>query len=219
MAAKVLITGLPNSGKTSLIKSCKDVFVFARDGKAYPFEQPHTNIPDFDNVDGIISLCNDKIKIYMERFGKMPTTIVFDSVSRIFTDIANNCSNKYKGFDVWSNIDKEVNKFVGFINKITDKGINVVLIAHALHDAESGKYVETCKGSFAKVGGFLSTVDYSIFIDLKGNKRTVYHRGKDLARCLLSDMPDSEDANIFNLQEYIDKINAVSNIVTEKWSI
>lgn len=219
MPAKLLIVGPPNAGKTSLIKNCTDVFIFARDGKPYPFQQPHTNVPEFNSVEELIDLCKDKLKVYKEKFGGLPKTIVFDSVSRIFTEINSNCNTKYKGYDVWSNTDKEINKFVAFVNTLNNNGINIVLIAHAMYDVDSGKYVETCKGSFAKIGGFLSTVDYSIFIDIKGSKRIIYHRGKDLSRCLLSDTPDTEDPNNFSLQEYIDKINAVSNEVTEKWSL
>ena len=56
---------------------------------------------------------------------------------------------------------------------IIDSDINVVIIAHAVYDAESGSYTETCKGNFARTGGYLSTVDYAIYIELKGNKRIV----------------------------------------------
>ena len=102
---------------------------------------------------------------------------------------------------------------------IIDSDINVIIIAHAVYDAESGSYTETCKGNFAKTGGYLSTVDYAIYIELKGNKRIVNHRGKALSRCLLDDIPDNQNVESFDLQSYINSINSVSNEVTEKWSI
>ena len=80
------------------------------------------------------------------------------------------------------------------------------------------KFIETCKGSFAKTGGFLSTVDYAINIDIVGNKRIVTHRGTSLSRTLIEGMPDKESADTFNLQTYLDKIKE-STQVAEKWSI
>lgn len=219
MAAKVLITGLPNSGKTSLIKDLDGVFVFSRDGKQYPFKNYHVNIPDFNDIKEVIDLCIEKVNTYKAKVGELPKTIVFDSVSRLFTDIETCCNKKYNGFEVWKNVNKQVNILVDFINQLVNSNINVVIIAHAVYDSESGTFTETCKGSFAKVGGFLSVVDYAIYIEIKGSKRVVNHRGKYLSRCLLPDIADSQDANSFKLQEYIDSINEVTNEVTEKWSI
>ena len=67
--------------------------------------------------------------------------------------------------------------------------------------------------------GFLSTVDYALNIDIVGNKRIITHRGTNLSRSLLDDIPDKEDANNFNLQNYINKIKAKSDVVDKKWSI
>lgn len=218
MAVKLLISGLPNSGKTSLVKNLNNVFVVARDGKHFPFEIPHINIPDFSNIEEVKSLVLEKLSVYKERFGNLPETMVFDSVSRIFTDIENNSRERFRGFDVWNNVNKEISSFVDYVNFFIDKGINVVIIAHAVYDGDAGTFKETCKGSFEKIGGFLGTVDYASFIELKGEKRTIYHRGKALSRTLLTDVPDSENATTFNLQEYIDKIKTASNSAA-KWSL
>jgi hypothetical protein len=40
-----------------------------------------------------------------------------------------------------------------------------------------------------------------------------------LSRTLIDDMPDKEDVNNFNLQDYLDKIKIKSEVVNEKWSI
>lgn len=219
MATKLLITGLPNAGKSSLTKDLDGVFVFARDGKPYPFKNYHVNIPDFVTIDEVIKLCKDKMKAYKDKVGEVPKTVVFDSVSRMFTDIETSCNKRFKGFEVWKNVNEEVNKLVKFIDWLLSNNVNVVIIAHAVYDVESGTYIETCKGSFAKVGGFLSTVDYAMYVEIKGNKRIVNHRGKYLARNLLSDFADSEDANTFSLQKYIDTINIVNSEIDDKWSI
>lgn len=219
MSAKVLITGMPNTGKTTLLKTLQNALVFARDGKPFSLELPHVNVPDYKKISEIRDLLFDKIEIYRTKTGKDPDTIVFDSVSRIFTDIETNCSNAFSGYDVWSNVNKEINNFLSIVNELLEGGYNVVLIAHAVWDENAKKYIETCKGSFAKVGGFLSTVDYAMNIDIVGNRHILKHKGNSLSRTLLEGMPDKEEASNFNLQDYLDKIKEKSNVVTEKWSI
>ena len=219
MPAKILVTGLANSGKTSLLKPLEKVLVFSRDGKPFSLELPHVNVPDYDKIDELLDVVEEKLEAYKAKMGEYPDTIVFDSVSRIFTDIETNCQNKFKGYDVWSNVNMEVNKFVAATNELMESGFNVVLIAHAVFDAETKTFTETCKGSFAKTGGFLSTVDYAVNISIVGSKRIVTHRSMQLSRTLLEDMPDKEDVNNFNLQTYIDRIKTKSEVVQEKWSI
>ena len=216
--AKILIAGLPNTGKTTLLKSLKNAFVISRDGKPFSLPMPHVNVPEYQKIDDLLDLVQDKLTAYEEKFKSLPDTICFDSVSRIFTDIEASCSKRFHGYDVWSNVNKEINTFLDALNSMQESGFNLVLIAHAVWDADAKKFIETCKGSFAKTGGFLSTVDYAINIDIVGNKRIVTHRGTNLSRTLISDMPDKESADNFNLQTYLDKIKE-STQVAEKWSI
>lgn len=217
-SAKILITGMPNTGKTTLLKSLKNVLVFARDGKPFSLSLPHVNVNEFTTMKDFISLIQDKLEAYKEKMNEYPETIVFDSVSRIFTDVETSCSRRFNGYEVWANVNKEIQMFLEAINGMQEGGFNVVLIAHAIWDENAKKYIETCKGSFAKIGGFLSTVDYALNIDIVGNKRIITHKGTNLSRTLLEDIPDKEDANTFNLQEYINKIKAKANEVTE-WTI
>lgn len=218
--AKILITGMANTGKTTLLKPLTNALVVARDGKPFSLELPHVNVPEYQKIGELTHLVNDKLDAYEKKLGRMPDTLVFDSVSRIFTDIETNCMERYNGYDVWSNVNKEMNQFLEYLGDAQSiGGLNIILIAHAVWDEKAGKYIETCKGSFAKIGGFLSTVDYAINIDIKGNKRLITHKGNSLSRTLLDGMPEKEDANNFNLQDYLDKIKAKSSEVTEKWSI
>lgn len=219
MSAKILITGMPNTGKTTLLKPLQNVLVMARDGKPFSLELPHVNVAEFKNIDEFLNLLEEKLEVYNAKMGQYPDTIAFDSVSRIFTDIETSCSKRFNGYEVWANVNKEINKFLEAINVLQENGFNIVLIAHAVWDENAKKYIETCKGSFAKIGGFLSTVDYALNIDIVGNKRMITHRGTSLSRSLLDDVPDKESANEFNLQTYIDKIKAKSDVVSEKWSI
>ena len=227
MSAKILITGLANTGKTSLLKPLENVLVISRDGKPFPLELPHVNVPDYLNdkgknifsIDNLLELVSNKLEVYKEKFKAYPDTVVFDSVSRIFTDIETSCSNRFSGYDIWSNVNKEINEFLSAINELQDNGFNLVLIAHAVFDVDAKKFIETCKGSFAKTGGFLSTVDYAINIDIVGKKRIVTHKGMNLSRSLLEDIPEKEDVNNFNLQTYINKIKEKSEAIQTKWSI
>ena len=216
--AKILIAGLPNTGKTTLLKTLKNAFVVSRDGKPFSLPMPHVNVPEYQKIDDLLDLVQDKLTAYEERFKALPDTICFDSVSRIFTDIEASCSKRFHGYDVWSNVNKEINTFLDALNSMQESGFNLVLIAHAVWDVDAKKFIETCKGSFAKTGGFLSTVDYAINIDIVGNKRIVTHRGTSLSRTLIEGMPDKESADTFNLQTYLDKIKE-STQVAEKWSI
>ena len=216
--AKILIAGLPNTGKTTLLKTLKNAFVVSRDGKPFSLPMPHVNVPEYQKIDDLLDLVQEKLTAYEEKFKALPDTICFDSVSRIFTDIEASCSKRFHGYDVWSNVNKEINTFLDALNSMQESGFNLVLIAHAVWDVDAKKFIETCKGSFAKTGGFLSTVDYAINIDIVGNKRIVTHRGTSLSRTLIEGMPDKESADTFNLQTYLDKIKE-STMVAEKWSI
>lgn len=218
MSAKILVTGLPNAGKTTLLKTLQDVLVFAYDGKVYPFPQPHVNLKDFDSVDELLSEMDEKITAYEQKFNQLPEIIAIDSVSRIFTRIVDNSNKKFTGFNVWTEVNKEIKKFVDFINDIVANNINIVIVAHAIKDENTGKYSEVAQGNFAKMGAFLSTVDYAVFVEIKGSKRVVRHRNIDLARTLLADIPDSEDATSFSLLDYINKINNNSLSISE-WSM
>lgn len=219
MSAKVLITGMPNTGKTTLLKTLKNALVFARDGKPFSLELPHVNVTEYTNMNNFLALVSDKLEAYNKKFGMYPETIVFDSVSRIFTDVETSCSKRFNGYEVWANVNKEIQSFLEAINSMQEGGFNIVLIAHAVWDENAKKYIETCKGSFAKIGGFLSVTDYALNIDLVGNKHIITHRGSSLSRTLLDDIPDKQSADDFNLQEYVDKIASKSNEVAEKWSI
>ena len=217
--SRLLITGLANSGKTTLLKTLKDVLVVSRDGKPFSLPLPHYNVTDYTSMDDMLAELSSKLEAYKQKMGKEPKTIAFDSVSRIFTDIETYCSRKFRGFDVWSNVNKEINAFVDAINEIEAAGYNIVLVAHCVWDEKAGKYIETSKGSFAKTGGFLSVTDYAVNINVVGKKHIVTLRGSNLSRTLIEDMPEQQDSSEFNLQNYLDRISTQSNQVTEKWSI
>lgn len=213
---KLLVNGLPNTGKTSMCKGLKEAFIISYDGKPCTLSIPHTDIKEFGSVEELKLQINDKIKAYKEKFKKLPLTLVFDSISRIEDTIERNCRNKYSGFDVWSQVNNEIDTLNRYIEQLLER-MNVVVICHITYNEKADKYVETCKGSFAKIGGFLSTVDYAITAVKVGKKYYVQHHG-ECSRTLLDDMPMEEEADSFKLQDYLDKINKQLES-SDKWTI
>ena len=217
MSVKLLISAEANSGKTTLTKNLENSLVISHDGKRYPFPVPHVLIPTFENIQELINLTVEKIEAYKEKFGAYPDTIVFDSVSKVFDTIHANCNEKYKGFVIYSELDKEVVAFTSFIeNSLIASGMNVILISHALYDSDTAKYNLVGKGSFAKRGGFLAEVDEALFIEVKSNKRVIHFRSAKLpARSLQEDLPESISVEDFNLQEHINKLAGNAGAVDE----
>ena len=217
MSVKLLISAEANSGKTTLTKHLKNSLVLSHDGKRYPFPVPHVMVPSFGSVDELINLTIEKIEAYKSKFGDYPETVVFDSVSKIFDTIHTNCNEKYKGFAIYSELDKEVSALTSFIeNSLIASGMNVVLISHAIYDADTAKYSLVGKGSFAKRGGFLAEVDEAIFIEVKTNKRILHFRSTKLpARSLQEELPDSLPVEEFNLQQHIETLAGNTSAVDE----
>lgn len=147
MAAKLLISAEANSGKTTLTKSLQNSLVVSHDGKRYPFTVPHVMVPNFNSVQELVDLTIEKVELFNEKFGEYPDTIVFDSVSKIFDTIHTNCNEKFKGFQIYSELDKEVSAFTSFIEEsLIASNMNVVLISHAIYDADNAKYNLVGKG-------------------------------------------------------------------------
>lgn len=210
MAVKFLISGLPNSGKTSLTKDIEDALVISHDGKAYPFKTPHATIQDIPTADVLIQFIEEKAAAYEAKYRKLPKTIVIDSFSRVMESLYNSCNTKYTSFAVYSNLDKEITKIADFIEKdLVSNGINVVAISHATYDEKEDKYGLVGKGSFSKIGGFLSIVDHGVYIEATKNKRTIHFRStKYPARTLEDSLPDSISVDEFSLTELIEVISS-----------
>ena len=216
---KLLVSSLPNIGKTSLLQSLTDVLVIARDGKKYPFPQPHVNVSDFTSADELIEIIVDKVDAYEDKMGKLPKTIAIDSISKILLDIEGYTLEQVKSFP-YGKVNTEIKKVVDFIERDMVPNFNTVLVSHAMYSEDvSGYSLVNAGGSYGKKGGILSEVDEAIFIELKGKKRIVHFRNsKMVSRTTMADLPENMPVEDFNLQKHIELLQAKQKNA-EKWSL
>lgn len=217
---KLLISALPAIGKTTLLKDLENVLVIARDGKKYPFPQPHVNMPDFTSVDDFIAMVVEKVEAYEEKVGEAPQIIVFDSISKILLDIEAYVLEQVKSYP-YGKVNTEIKKLVDFIERDVAENFDVVLVSHALYNEDvSGYQLVNAGGSYGKKGGMLSEVDEAIFIEMKGKKRIIHFRNPKLvARTTVSDLPDSLDMTEgFSLKEHIEMLKSKQSKAAE-WSL
>lgn len=209
MAVKLLISGESTSGKTSLIRGLEDSLTIYYDSKTYPFKQPHVPLQRFYSVEEISDTVREKVKAYKEVYGKVPKTIVFDAISTIYEELQDACNKKYKGHAQYSSLNAEVSELNRFLQEdILDHGCNVIIISHAVYNADTGKYGLVAVGQFAKRSAWLSVVDEAIFINLEANgKRNLYFRSaKYPARTLTESLPDMMDVEDFNMKKHLDML-------------
>lgn len=216
---KLLVSSLPNIGKTTLLKSLTDVLVIARDGKKYPFPQPHVNVCDFTSADQLIDIIVDKVEAYESKVGESPKTIAIDSISKILLDIEGYTLEQVKSFP-YGKVNTEIKKVVDFIERDMVPNFNVVLVSHALYSEDvSGYSLVNAGGSYGKKGGILSEVDEAIFVELKGKKRIVHFRNsKMVSRTTCAELPESMPIEDFDLQKHIETLQAKQSDA-EKWTL
>lgn len=209
MAVKLLISGLPNVGKSTLVKDLdpSKTLLLSRDGKKSPLKLPKKTIEDFTDVEDLINQMVAAIQSYIDKTGNNPETIVIDSISKIFLDIEAKILSKVKSFP-YGVINVEISAFMNFLEQQIAPICNLVMISHAQLNTETNAYeLVNAGGSWGKKGGAISEVENAIFIELKGTKRTIHHKNqKMLSRSLIDALPESQPADEFNLQSYLDLV-------------
>ena len=216
---KMLVSGITNSGKTSLLQSLEDVLVVARDGKKYPFPQAHVNVPDFTEAGQLIDLVYEKVEAYQEKVGDLPKTVAIDSISKILLDIEGYVLEQVKSFP-YGKVNTQIKKVVDFIERDLAPQFNVVLVSHALYNEDTHGYnLVNAGGSYGKKGGMLSEVDEAVFLEVKGKKRIIHYRNSKMAaRTTIADLPDSVSLEEFDLQKHIELLQTKQSKADE-WSL
>ena len=216
---KLLVSSLPNVGKTTLLQTLENVLVIARDGKRYPFEQAHVNVPDFTSAEELINLIVEKVETYESKMGELPKTIAIDSISKILLDIEGYVLEQVKSFP-YGKVNTEIKKVVDFIERDMAPNFNIVLVSHALYSEETSGYsLVNAGGSYGKKGGILSEVDEAIFVELRGKNRIIHFRNSKMAsRTTTKSLPENMPVEDFNLQKHIEMLQEKQNKAGE-WSL
>ena len=224
---KLLLAAMSNSGKTTALAKLnpKTSLVINIDGKSFSHPIPHANFDSFPSVDALINGWHDgdvyqdgiidKVNKFAEATGDMPETIAIDTISRAIMIIADNANNSHKGFEIYTQISKEVAKLMKFLQvEIVNEGVNVVITSHVIQEVD-GLWIDASVGSFKKAGGVLSTVDNSVFLSVENKKYKVSHRVPGIpCRTLLSKeaLPDTQKADEYDIQKHL---NLLQESMTE----
>jgi len=216
---KFAVVGFERSGKTRLISHINDVLVVSTDNKAFTGKVPHYRYSEYNGMDDFVSTLEEKVGAYEAKMGKPPKTIVIDSITHLTNNMEKYCNEKFRGFDVYKNLGKDILELNSFLESIAESGINVVFTAHTQYDADTMTYKIHSSGSFGKNGSWLSVVDEAVYIELKGSKRIVHFKtAKFSCRTLHDELPDHIEIDKFDINEHIALLEK-SNEEAEEWSL
>lgn len=184
MAVKLLICGFENSAKSTITSKIKNGMVVNFDRKEYGFEVPHVNVGTFtmENTpdcvaNTVISLINEKLGVYLDKMGKMPESIVLDTVTQYYSGMAAYNGMRYKNFDIHSNNNADTLNFNNYVEDVLiANGINVIIVAHTIYDEQTARHLIPAAGKFKDAGSWLSVVNDAIFIEKKSNKLVAHQK-------------------------------------------
>ncbi len=206
---KFLLCAFEKSGKSTLTSALRKPLIINLDQKEYGFKVPHVNIKQYEGMDNLIELVTAKLQTYHDKFKEYPETVVFDTVTQMYSAMQKYNSDKYKGFDVHTKNNQETMAFNQFIEQqLIPAGINVVIVAHTLYDEATARHIIPATGAFAKAGSWTSVVNDAAFIEVKSNKLIVHLKGlKFPARTTLADVPDSIAIEDYSIQDHLDQLS------------
>lgn len=207
-AIKLLVSGFEASGKSTITSQIKDALIVNMDRKAYSFQVPHINITEYTGIDTLIELINIKLGVYQEKFGKLPTTVVFDTVTQLYSTIQAYNENNFKGFDVHKNNNRDTLNFNAYVEDVLlANGVNVIIVAHTTWDVDTARHIIPATGQFGKAGSWLSVVNDSIFIEKKSGKFIVHQKSmKFPCRTTITDIKESVDSTEYDINNHIETL-------------
>jgi hypothetical protein len=210
MAIKLLISGFENTGKSTTASSIANAMVINFDRKEYGFPVPHMNITEYTGIDALIDTINTKLGAYQDRFGKLPETVVFDTVTQFYSTMQAFNDNNFKGFDVHKNNNRDTLNLNGYIEDVLiANGVNVVIVAHTVFDPDTARHVIPATGQFGKAGSWMSVVNDAVFIEKKTGKYIIHQKSmKFPCRTTLTDIEDSVDSTNYDINKHIAKLTA-----------
>lgn len=213
---KLLITGLENSGKTTLTSKITDAMVVVVDEKRYPYKVPHYKIGEYEGIVEFKTELIEKIKAYKEKYDKVPRTIVFDTITKLYESMYKYAQANYKGFDVHNSISNDTLAFNTMIeNLLIDRGINVVIAAHVIYDEATSRYVVPATGQFKNTGSWLSVVDEASFLYTMGSQRYIAHKELKYPCRTTLEMIASEPVDNYDINLHIESLEATADDAEE----
>lgn len=210
-AVKLLVCGFESAGKSTLTSQLRNSLVINFDHKEYSFKVPHANIKEYAGIEPLIDVISEKLQAYHDKMGSYPETIVFDTVTQLYSSMQRYNGTKFKGFDEHrqNNLDTlAFNKFVE--DSLIPSGISTVVVAHTNYDEATARHFIPASGAFAKSGSWLSHVNESVFIEKKAGKLVVHTDNlKFPCRTTLTDIPTGVNIEDYSLQDHLDALLSV----------
>ncbi len=204
-AIKLLVSGFENTGKSTVASKVENAMVVNFDRKEYGFAVPHMNITSYDGIEGLIGTINEKLGVYQEKMGKLPATIVLDTVTQFYSTMQKYNMGRYKNFDIHNANNQDTLELNAYIEDVLlANGVNVVIVAHTMFDKDTARHIIPASGQFAKAGSWLSVVNDAIFIEKKSNKRVVHQKSlKYPCRTTIDNIEDVVDADAYDINAHI----------------
>lgn len=219
-AVKLLLSAYESCGKSTITSQCEDALIINLDHKEYSFRAVHANIPDYEGMDVLTDTINSKIEAYQDKFDRLPKTVVIDTVTQLYSAIQKYNGMKFNGFDIHTNNNRDTLNFNSYIEDVLiGNGMNVIIVAHCMWDADSGRHIIPATGQFAKAGSWMSVVNDAIYIEKKSSKLIVHQKSmKFPCRTTLKDLEPSVNVEDFDINSYLQKL-IDSKVETTEWSL
>lgn len=218
---KLLVTGLENSGKSTITSKIKDALVINFDNKEYSFEVANADFREYTGLDSVINFINNKLVAYKEKNGKFPKVLVIDTVTQLYSSMVLYNSKKYNGFNIHSqnNVDTlDLNNY--FEDIILANGVDLVVVAHAIYDSDTKAYTIKSQGQFRDAGSWLSIVNDSIFIEKRNGKLTVFLNDiKYPSRTSLEKIEEKMSIDDYDINTHLEKLRNSKETIQNKFKL